>query len=115
WNAPLASVVASYFAFVAVLVRVTLTPGIYAPEASFTTPAILPTGDASTEPADKRHSSIARMHVDLRFPMSYFQPRYWILSARSQHFLATRLLASKRRVALTIHQFRVTYNGVVAR
>jgi hypothetical protein len=44
-------VVAITVALVAVLVRVSLTPGTKAPVGSFTEPAILPTGDAHSQAA----------------------------------------------------------------
>jgi hypothetical protein len=60
----LASVLVSILALVAVLMSVTLTPGMNAPDASFTVPEMLPTGEADNQPALSKHIA-ASTHTDI--------------------------------------------------
>jgi hypothetical protein len=50
---------------VAVLVSVTFTPGMNAPDASLTVPEMLPTGEADNQPALSKHIA-ASTHTDIR-------------------------------------------------
>ena len=66
WNSPLASVLTMSCALVAVFVSVIFTPGIKAPEGSFTKPATLPVGEASSQPAHNTDSTAGMVHLDIR-------------------------------------------------